>query len=59
MAADLKKRIKAARLDHDVHVLLLMKREKLSKPDALILAYLDGVLGLADRLEGKQPGSLL
>lgn len=47
-----KTRIKAAKLDHDLHVAFLMKREKLSKPDAIVLAYLDGLLGLEDRLNG-------
>lgn len=48
----LKIRIKAAKLDHDLHVALLMKREKLSKPDAIVMAYLDGIIGLQDRLNG-------
>lgn len=54
-ATELKKRIKAKRLDHDLHVALLMKRHGLSKPDALILAYLDGVLGLEARLAQQAP----
>lgn len=48
----MKTRIKAAKLDHDLHVALLMKREKLSKPEAIVMAYLDGLTGLQDRLDG-------
>ena len=48
--AGTKTRIKAAKLDHDLHIALLMRREGLSKPDAIVLAYLDGLLGLNDRL---------
>lgn len=53
--AETAKRIKASRLDHDLHVALLMKRLKLSKPDAIVMAYLDGRLGLEPRLEGQVP----
>ncbi|QCS37247.1 hypothetical protein [Tortoise microvirus 74] len=51
----LKVRIKAAKLDHELHVALLMKREGLSKPDATVMAYLDGLNGLNDRLNLKEP----
>lgn len=53
--ADLKKRIKAAKLDHDLHIAVIMKREGLSKPDAVVLAYLDGLLGLDARLNPPAP----
>ncbi|MHA6692267.1 hypothetical protein [Devosia sp. A449] len=51
----LKIRCKAAKLDHDLHVALVMKREKLSKPDAIVMAYLDGPMGLHDRLNPPKP----
>ena len=47
--------MKTARASHDLHVALLMHKLKLSKPDATILAYLDGALGLNDRLNEKEP----
>lgn len=59
MADDVKNgmkiRIKAAKLDHDLHVALLMKRDGLSKSDAIVMAYLDGLQGLNDRLNAKEP----
>lgn len=51
----LKIRIKAVKLDHDLHVALLMKREKLSKADAVVMAYLDGLGALHDRLNPPAP----
>ena len=54
-AEELKRRVKTARASHDLHVALLMHKLKLSKPDATILAYLDGALGLNDRLNEKEP----
>ncbi|HEY8577064.1 MAG TPA: hypothetical protein VIL88_12070 [Devosia sp.] len=51
----IKERVKRAKLDHDLHVALLMKREGLSKPDATVMAYLDGLNGLNDRLNLKEP----
>lgn len=45
-----KKRLKAAKANHDLHVLLLMRQQNLSKTEATLLAYLDGVLGLDQRL---------
>lgn len=51
----LKVRAKAAKLDHDLHVALLMKKEKLSKSDAIVMAYLDGLSGLNDRLNVTAP----
>ncbi|QCS37238.1 hypothetical protein [Tortoise microvirus 73] len=51
----LRERVKRAKTDHDLHVLLLMKREGLSKSDAIVMAYLDGLNGLQDRLNLKEP----
>lgn len=48
--AETKKRVKAARNGHDLHVSLLMHKLGLSKPDAVIMAYLDGHMGLEQRL---------
>lgn len=49
-----KARIKAGKLDYELHVALLMKRAKLSKPDAIVAAYLDGPLAL-DALMNPAP----
>lgn len=54
-AEHLSKRLKAAKPNFDLHVLLLMKQKKLTKPEAIWLAYLDGPLGLEARLAGRQP----
>lgn len=45
--ADLRKRVKDARVQHDTHVGLLMLKHGISKPDAIILAYLNGYEGIA------------
>lgn len=56
-AIAVKKRIKAAQANQALHVLWLMTRLNLSKPDATVLAYLDGPLGLEARLNPPaQPG---
>ena len=54
-AKALKDRVKKARTAHDLHVGLLMHQQGLSKADAIILAYLDGALGLNDRLQPREP----
>lgn len=51
----IKRRIKLARNQHDVHVGLLMLNEGLSKPDAIVMAYLDGYGGLAARMVPPDP----
>ena len=43
-------RAKAAKVKHDLHVLLLQEQYGLKKPDAMAVAYVEGVLGLKDRL---------
>lgn len=48
--AEVKKRIKEARNDHDIHILALMRGQKMTKSEAMVMAYLDGPLGLDDRL---------
>lgn len=45
-----KKALLAWRTNHDLHVLLLMKQEKLSKGAAVVQAYHEGVDGLNKRL---------
>lgn len=53
---EIKTRIKRSRNQHDVHVGLLMMAG-LSKPDAIVMAYLDGYAGLADRMTPDKPAS--
>ncbi|MBU1335213.1 MAG: hypothetical protein KJ944_19355 [Alphaproteobacteria bacterium] len=53
----LKLRVKAAKADHDLHVALLVKREKLTKAEAVVMAYLDGLGGLNDRLNPPKPSA--
>lgn len=49
------KKAKAAwRQNHDLHVMLLMRRHKLSKADAQVQAYFEGVDGLK-KLENPVP----
>lgn len=48
-------RIKRARVNHDVHVGLLMMNGGLSKPDATVMAYLDGYSGLSGRMVPDVP----
>ena len=40
--------------DFDLHVLLIVKQEKLVKSKALVLAYSEGKSGLSARLHPKQ-----
>lgn len=52
-----KTRVKLAKTQHDTHVNLLMMNEGLSKPDAIVMAYLDGFAGFAARLQkASEPG---
>lgn len=41
---------KSWRQSHDLHVLLIMKQVGLSKPNALVQAYSEGLVGLNKRL---------
>lgn len=50
-------RAKAAKNKHDLHVLLLMETYALGKTDAINLAYVEGFMGLADRMP-KAPGTV-
>lgn len=45
-SAEVKARIKAAKVKHELHVNLLMVRLGLSKADAVVMAYLDGLVTL-------------
>lgn len=47
------KKAKAAwRNNHDLHVMLIVKQEGVSKGDAAVLAYHEGVQGLSERMFG-------
>lgn len=46
-------RARAAKTRHDLHVGLLMHEFGLAKPDAIALAYVEGLMGLDDRLPKK------
>lgn len=50
---EVKSRIKASKTKHDLHVLVLMEREDLSKAEATVLAYLQGYEALSDQLAPK------
>lgn len=45
-----KKAATAWRTNHDLHVLLLMKQESVTKPVAQVQAYFEGVDGLKKRM---------
>lgn len=49
-------RAKAVKNKHDLHVLLLMESYGLGKSDAVALAYVEGLMGLSDRMP-KAPAS--
>lgn len=54
----LNERIRQAKNNHDLHVLLLMRKLKLSKSQAIVMAYLDGLQGLDARIEqGASPAA--
>lgn len=55
---EVKARIKASKTKHDLHVLVLMEREGLSKAEATVLAYLQGYEALSDQLAPK-PAELI
>ena len=44
-----KKALQTWRRKHDLHVLLIMERDGLSKPNALVQAYHEGIEGLQGR----------
>lgn len=45
-----KKAIPEWRTNHDLHVLLIMRKDKMSKPNAIVQAYHEGIDGLKKRM---------
>ena len=45
-----KKGLAAAKSNHDLHVLLVIRQDKVSKSAALVIAYTEGAPGLNTRL---------
>lgn len=50
MATDMKQVVKSNKNDMTLHVALIMKSDEISKSDALVVAYAEGVSGLRTRL---------
>lgn len=45
-----KKAIAKAKADHDLHVLLIIRQDEISKSKAITIAYAEGAAGLKERL---------
>lgn len=43
-----------AKLDHELHVALIMRQDDVAKSKALVTAYAEGAAGLASRLGGAK-----